>query len=285
MKILILGATGMLGSALVGAFARHGSHEVVATARRPMGENEIAAGPNCSLRVEPQIVNADRLTEVLKELRPDAVINCIGIIKQLDEAKDPLVAIPINAVFPHRVSHLCGLAGARLVHISTDCVFSGFKGNYRESDFADADDLYGRTKLLGEVTAAPHAVTLRTSIIGHELASSLSLVDWFLAQTGQTKGFTRAIFSGLPTVELADIIINTVLPRPDLHGLYHVSAAPIDKYSLLKLLAAAYGKQIEITPVDEPVIDRSLDSSRFRETTGYQPTDWPELVEKMHRLR
>lgn len=285
MKVLILGATGMLGSALVGAFARHGVHEVVATARRPVGENEIAAGPNCSLRVEPQITDPDRLTEVLEEVRPDAVINCIGIIKQLDEAKDPLVAIPINAVFPHRVSHLCGLADARLVHISTDCVFSGCKGNYRESDCPDADDLYGRTKLLGEVTAAPHAVTLRTSIIGHELASGRSLVDWFLAQIGQTKGFTRAIFSGLPTVELADVIIDTVLPRPDLRGLYHVSAAPIDKYRLLKLVAAAYGKQIEITPVDEPVIDRSLDSSRFRETTGYQPADWPELVEKMHRLR
>jgi dTDP-4-dehydrorhamnose reductase len=167
------------------------------------------------------------------------------------------------------------------VHISTDCVFSGAKGMYVESDFPDADDLYGRSKYLGEVDY-PHAVTLRTSIIGHELDGARSLLCWFLAQGGSVRGFTKAVFSGLPTVELARVVRDFVLPHPELHGLYHVSAAPINKYDLLKLVAQAYGKSIEITPHDQLVIDRSLDSTRFKAATGYAPPSWPELVRTMH---
>jgi dTDP-4-dehydrorhamnose reductase len=202
-------------------------------------------------------------------------------VKQLAEADDPLTALPINSMLPHRLARLCELAGARLVHISTDCVFSGAKGMYVESDFPDADDLYGRSKYLGEVDY-PHAVTLRTSIIGHELDGARSLLCWFLAQGGPVRGFTKAVFSGLPTVELARVVRDFVLPHPELHGLYHVSAAPINKYDLLKLVAQAYGKDIEITPHDQLVIDRSLDSTRFKAATGYAPPSWPELVRTMH---
>jgi dTDP-4-dehydrorhamnose reductase len=183
-------------------------------------------------------------------------------------------------MLPHRLARLCDLAGARLVHVSTDCVFSGTKGMYTESDFPDANDLYGRSKYLGEVDY-PNAITLRTSIIGHELEGARSLLCWFLAQSNSVRGFTKAVFSGVPTVEMARIIRDFVLPRPELHGLYHVSVAPISKYELLKLVAQTYGTLTAIEPSDQVVIDRSLDSTRFRASTGYRPPAWPELVRTM----
>jgi dTDP-4-dehydrorhamnose reductase len=215
-------------------------------------------------------------------VRPAVVINCIGLVKQLSQADDPLEALPINALLPHRLARLCDVAEARLVHISTDCVFSGKRGQYQESDLPDAGDLYGRSKLLGEVDS-PH-LTLRTSIIGHELNSAHGLVDWFLSQQTSVKGFTRAVFSGLPTVELARVVRDHVLTNPELQGLYHVSSAPIAKHDLLHLVARTYDKQIGIEPDDRLVIDRSLDSTRFRERTGYEPPSWQQLVERMHQF-
>ncbi|NTU50097.1 MAG: SDR family oxidoreductase, partial [Desulfobulbaceae bacterium] len=180
-------------------------------------------------------------------------------------------------IFPHRLSKLCALVGARLIHISTDCVFSGKKGMYSEEDFPDANDLYGRTKLLGEVDY-PNALTLRTSMIGHEITGSKSLISWFLAQKGPVKGYRRAVFSGLPTVEIARVILDFVLPNAELHGVYHLSAAPIDKYDLLSRVAMVYGKSIEIVPDDSVQINRSLDSSRFRAVTGFNPKSWDEMI-------
>lgn len=226
------------------------------------------------------VENGDSLVRAFSIARPDVVVNCVGLVKQLADANDPLQAFPINSLLPHRLAALSQVADARLVHISTDCVFSGSKGNYLETDFPDADDLYGRSKLLGEVDY-PHTITLRTSIIGHELFGSRSLLNWFLAQQGGVKGFTRAIFSGLPTVELATVVRDVVLPRKDLHGLYHVSAKPINKFDLLQMLAKAYGKDIEINPSEELVIDRSLNSDRFKEATGYSTPEWEVLVQRM----
>jgi dTDP-4-dehydrorhamnose reductase len=213
-------------------------------------------------------------------VRPSVVVNCIGLVKQLAQADDPLSALPINALLPHRLARLCGLVGARFVHISTDCVFNGRKGSYLESDPSDAEDLYGRSKYLGEV-AYPHSITLRTSIIGHELSSAHGLVGWFLAQEGTVKGYRKAIFSGLPTVELSRIVRDVVLPQPELSGLYHVAAEPIAKYDLLQLVRDAYGKTIAIEPDDGVSIDRSLNAERFRKATGYVAPPWPELVERM----
>ena len=189
----------------------------------------------------------------------------------------------INALLPHRLARLCEVTGARLVHMGTDCVFSGAKGMYTEADASDAKDLYGRSKYLGEVDY-PHAITLRTSIIGHELNGSRSLVGWFLAQEGSVKGFKRAIFSGLPTVEIARLIRDYVIPYPDLHGLYHVSAEPINKFDLLTLVANHYGKSIDILRDETFVIDRSLDSTRFRAVTGFHPAPWDELIRVMHNF-
>lgn len=284
MKVLVLGVSGMLGNAMFRKLSEGAEVEVFGTARsasvRRFFAPEFAGRVIAGVDVE----NQDSLARVFAEVKPQIVVNCIGLIKQLADANDPLQALPVNAMLPHRLARLCELGGARLVHVSTDCVFAGTKGNYRESDSADATDLYGRSKHLGEVTY-PHTITLRTSIIGHELSSGHALLGWFLAQEGQVKGYTKAVFSGLPTVELARVVSEVVLPRPELSGLFHVASAPIAKYDLLKLIAGVYDKRIEIIPDDTLVIDRSLNAERFRDATGYVAPPWPELVKRMFEFK
>lgn len=282
-KVLVLGVSGMLGNAVLRVFAQSKDYSVVGSARSAgllrLLPPELREQVICGVDVE----NTDSLVRLFTIARPNTVINCIGLVKQLAEANDPLVAIPINSLLPHRLARLCDVVGARLIHMSTDCVFAGTRGMYGEHDLPDAQDLYGLSKYLGEVDY-PQAVTLRTSIIGHELNSAHGLLGWFLAQQGPVKGFTRAIFSGLPTMELARVMRDFVIPNTDLQGLYHVSADPINKFELLKLVAQAYGTSTAITPDDSLVIDRSLDSSRFRKITGYEPPAWPELVRRMHEF-
>ena len=226
--------------------------------------------------------NFDTVIRALASIQPDIVINCIGLIKQVEAANDPLSAITVNSHLPHRLSLICKTANARMIHISTDCVFDGKKGGYKESDSSNANDLYGRTKFLGEVDY-PNCITLRTSIIGHELKGFRGLVEWFLAQKETVRGFTNVIYTGFPTIELAHIISDFVIPNPDLQGVYHVSSEPISKYELLKLVAGRYEKHIEIEPYDEFFVDRSLDSSLFCKITRYSPPSWPELVDIMYQ--
>lgn len=283
-KILILGASGMLGNAVLRLFCASPGYEAQGTVRSAASVKLLPEAVRAQVIAGVDVENADTMMAVLDRVRPDVVVNCIGLVKQLAEADDPLQAIPINALLPHRLARMCALVGARLVHMSTDCVFSGKKGMYTEDDASDAYDLYGRSKFLGEVDY-PHAITLRTSIIGHELGRHTSLIGWFLRQEGKTRGFERAIFSGLPTVEVARIIRDYVIPHPELRGLYHLSAEPINKFDLLTLVAEAYGKQIEIVRDRELVIDRSLDSNRFRNATGFVPLSWPELVRVMRDFK
>jgi dTDP-4-dehydrorhamnose reductase len=283
-KILVLGASGMLGNAVLRYFATQTDHEVVGIVRSAGSARLLPDSLQDRVALGGDVDDVDALVRMFDRHRPTLVINCVGLVKQLGDAKDPLAAIPVNAVLPHRLARLCALASARLVHLSTDCVFTGDKGMYREDALPDAQDVYGRTKLLGEVDY-PHALTLRTSIIGHELSSRHSLVCWFLSQQESVRGFSQAVFSGLPTVEIARVIDKYVLERPELHGLYHLSAEPIDKFSLLQLIATAYGKDIEITDDRALIIDRSLDSTRFRNATGYQPEPWPDLIRRMHEFR
>lgn len=281
-NVVVLGATGMLGHVVVRVLAEAPGLSVVAASR---GANPLASegAVRASFVTDVDAESADELAALFDNSRPDIVVNCIGVVKQHSASKEVLNTIPLNTLLPHRLAELCGGSGARLVHVSTDCVFTGAQGNYREQDAPDARDLYGISKWLGEVDAR-HAITLRTSIIGPELRGRLSLLEWFLAQSESIKGYRRMIFSGLPTVELARIIRDHVIPRPDLHGLYHVSAEPISKLDLVRLFAAEYARDIEIVPDDAVVIDRSLDSTRFRDVTGYRPPKWPELVAMMHHF-
>ena len=284
MKVMILGATGMLGNATVRVLAEESEYDVIAAARSWDAVRKFPSGTRATFVGGLDADNPETLTALMAAHRPDAVVNCVGVVKQLASSSRVLDAVPINGLLPHRLERLCALGSARLVHISTDCVFSGNKGNYVEGDKADAYDLYGQSKLWGEVVDSPVSITLRTSIIGHELGSRNGLLAWFLAQQGTVKGFARAVFSGLPTVELARVIRHHVLPHPELTGLYHLSTTPITKLDLLRIFAAEYGRDVEIVPDDTLVIDRSLDSTRFRRATGYSPASWPEQVASMRRF-
>jgi dTDP-4-dehydrorhamnose reductase len=217
--------------------------------------------------------------ELVQRVRPDLVLNAVGIVKQRTDAKAAIPSIKVNSLWPHVLADACARHDARMVHVSTDCVYSGSRGMYTEDDVPDAFDLYGRSKLLGEVTDCGNAVTLRTSIIGWQIQAPTGLVGWFAAHRDEPlKGYTRAVFSGLTTRALTEVVRDVVLPDPSLSGLWHVSVAPIDKHTLLTSLAGYLGWAIGITPVDEPVIDRSLDSSRFRARTGWTPPSWDEML-------
>lgn len=283
MRVLVLGASGMLGNAMLRVMSEQDNWTVYGTLRSPNPELKALA---CKAEFIHGIDanQPDSLLAAFTKSRPQVVINCVGLVKQLASADDPLEAIPINALLPHRLARMCELTQARLIHISTDCVFSGGKGNYRESDIPDAVDLYGRSKLLGEVSYQ-HAVTLRTSIIGHELNRDQSLIGWFLSQQQHVKGYTQAIFSGLPTCELAQVVRDYVIPNTDLHGLYHVAAEPISKHDLLHIVNRVYGKSIQIEADDSLKINRSLDALRFKQATGYVAPAWPELIARMHEFR
>lgn len=284
MKVLVIGATGMLGNAMLRVLSEEERWKVYGTIRSfdpgRFFPGSIAANVITGVSAD----NLDTITKAFAATKPDVVVNCVGLIKQLAEANDPLASLPINSMFPHRLAGLCRLIGARLVHISTDCVFSGEIGGYRETDVSDAQDLYGRSKFLGELEY-PHTITLRTSFIGHELHSNRGLLDWFLSQQDRCRGFTKAIFSGLPTIVFARIVRDIIIPRGDLAGVYHVASKPIAKYDLLCLVAETYGKSIEIIPDDSLVIDRSLNADRFNNATGYIAPDWPELIAAMHSSR
>ena len=284
LSVLVLGASGMLGNTLFRLFSQSDKFNTIGAVRSsgPPGQLPVALHKNIVHGLD--VSDMDNLHRIFSHIRPDVVINCVGLVKQLMEVDDPLVAIPINALLPHRIARLCDVAGARLIHVSTDCVFSGSKGDYREDDYPDANDLYGRSKYLGEVDY-PHAITLRTSIIGHELNSAHGLVNWFLGQQEQIKGYTNAIFSGLPTIELARVIRDLIIPNTGMRGVYHVSAEPISKFDLLQLIAKVYGKKIAINADDALKIDRSLNSDRFRTASGYVPLSWPDLIQQMYEFQ
>ena len=225
--------------------------------------------------------NIDKIRRIIRNTKPTVIINAIGIIKQLPAAENVVEALTINSILPHKLSEMANDYNSRFITISTDCVFRGEKGNYTEEDTSDAKDLYGKSKNLGEVKTG-NCLTLRTSIIGRELSSRHSLVEWFLGNHGKkVKGYVNAVYSGFPTVVFAGIIANLIVKHPNLHGLYHVSSDPINKYDLLQLINDKFQLKIEIEPDLDYKIDRSLNSSKFRKETGFAPPEWKEMIEIM----
>src|SRR5216684_3300794 len=278
MRVLILGAGGMLGHKVWQIFRDRFDCRAAVRTRLPL-----------PLFDDERVIDSfdaadfDEVRRLIGTVRPDVVVNCAGVVKQLAAAHDPIASITLNALFPHIVARASAEAGARMIHISTDCVFAGTRGHYVETDLPDAADLYGRSKLLGEVTGAeqggPPALTIRTSIIGRELRTSNGLVEWFLANRGGSiGGFTRAVFSGVTTTVLAETLATIIEQHPALHGLYHVAGAAISKYDLLVMLNEALGARVTITPDDRVVIDRSLDATRFQSATGLATPAWQEMI-------
>jgi dTDP-4-dehydrorhamnose reductase len=280
MRILILGGDGMLGHQLFRYFSRE--HDVRVTLRQDIANyhhvcpmfNERNAYTDIDVR------SFERLIEVISDFRPDFVLNAVGIVKQRSTSKESIPSIEINALLPHRLAVLCSAIGARLVHYSTDCVFSGRKGSYLETDLSDAEDLYGKSKFLGEVNER-NCITLRSSIIGRELSRKTSLFEWFLSQSGTVKGFSKAIYTGFTTKEMSRITERMLLYYPDAHGVYQISSEPINKYELLLLFRDKLNKKIEIVSDDSFVCDRSLDSTRFRHEFQYTPPTWSTMIEEL----
>ena len=280
MRLLILGGSGMLGHQLWRGL--HAQHDTWVTLRRPVADFAVH-----NLFDEAKAIQFDDITDdtalerALGQAKPEAVINCVGLIKQRDEASDEALTLRVNAEFPHRLAKRCGEAGARLIHFSTDCVFAGTKGNYTESDPSDAADLYGQSKHQGEVADA-HSVTLRTSVIGHELGTNLALLDWFLSQRFKAvNGYTKAIYSGFTTLEMARIVDLILTQHTDLSGVWHVASEPISKFALLQLCREKLGWEGVIEPYDEFVCDRSLNADRFNQATGYTPPSWEAMISEL----
>lgn len=280
MRVLIFGGAGMLGHKLNQVLS--GSYEVFSTIQSDISNIKEYNLINSEYIFENiDVENFERIENIIKKLNPDFIINGVGVIKQLPTAKDTIKTININSIFPQRIARIAQKYGFRFVNISTDCVFSGKKGNYIEEDISDAEDLYGKSKFLGEVVGK-NCLTLRSSIIGRELSSAHSLIEWFLSnEGGKIKGFKNAIYTGFPTIVFAEIIADILTNYPEMEGLFHVSSEPINKYELLLLVKEKFNLNIEIEPFEDFYINRSLNSTKFRELTGFQPLSWEEMIQKM----
>lgn len=287
MRIMIFGVNGMLGCAL---FKRLGSDPALRVQGIMRGDSaasiqeSLEAATNAAIVGNISSLDDGRLTQIMAAFRPTVIINCVGWRRQPLCATESAEMIVANSLFPHRLAGLARDFAERLIHFSSDAVFSGRRGGYREEDVPDPADAYGLSKRLGEPDY-PHCLILRTSLIGHAHQRSDQLVDWFLRQKGQVDGYRRAIFSGLPTAEVASIVRDVLLPRTELCGIWHLAAQPISKFELLSLIAERYGIDVEVTPAPGPAIDRSLDATRFRSATGYVAPSWPELIDRMHRSK
>jgi len=283
MKILVIGASGMLGGSITRYLSKTKKYEVLSTVRtesqkKVLNEWGIKNVKSC---ININCDDMSNLEKIVKEFKPQYIINCVGIIKQLDTKINIDEYIEINSILPHKLSLIGDKYNAKLIHFSTDCVFSGLVGNYVESDMVDAKDIYGKTKYLGEINN-PYHLTLRTSIIGHEVNRKISLIDWFLAQNKTVNGFTKAFFTGMPSVYIAEILHKEILNRGNITGLYHLGVNPIDKYTLLNIVKKQYNKKIEIIKNNDYKINRSLNSNKIKKIIKQDEKSWEELIKKMH---
>lgn len=282
MRVLVLGASGLLGHTVFRVLSETTGWSVVGAVRNPRTREAFPRPLAERIFVCGDLEDPTQLLATVTRASPEVVVNCLSVPKGELREENLRKVVSALSVLPQHISHTCARVGARLIHFSSDGVFSGSRGAYSEDDSPDANDVYGLAKYLGEVRD-PHAISIRTSMIGHELNTANGLLEWFLSQDRKCTCFTRAIFSGLPTVELTRIIRDFVIPRPELAGIYHVAARAISKFDLLKLVAEVYGKDLELVPDDRVVIDRSLNSDRFRVATGYEAPAWPELIRMMHQ--
>ena len=280
-KVLVLGASGMLGHKAYQILSRHfDTYSAFKNFNDPLRQLNIFDESKIIDKVDA--FDFQSVARAIDSVNPEIILNCIGIIKQLKQASNPRISIYTNALFPHLLEETCATRNCKLIHISTDCVFSGSRGNYREEDLSDVSDLYGRTKSLGEVTQSKHAITIRTSIIGRELFTQNGLVEWFLSQNHKTvHGYVHAIYTGLTTIALSREIVRIINDYPDLSGLFHVSLDKTSKYHLLEIIKKIHNLDIDIIPDEKFFCDRSLDSSHYRQETHFRPPSWEEMIQEM----
>jgi dTDP-4-dehydrorhamnose reductase len=278
LKILVMGGSGMLGHRIWIELDR--VHETTGTLRSPdpLLHKFFTKEPNVILNV-----TVDNFVHALEKDNYDVVINCIGIIKHIPEASSHIESIKTNSLFPHQLAYECQKRNIRLIHFSTDCVFDGIEGSsFSEGDKPIGSDLYGSSKILGEIDYLENVVSIRTSLIGREVRTCSSLVEWFLSQNGtKVLGFKNAVFSGLSTNSIARIIEKYILPNPKLSGIYHLSVDPISKLDLLQLIKNDMDLDIDISPTEEPHINRALCSKKLISETGYIPPKWDEMIKEL----
>ncbi|MDC0863355.1 SDR family oxidoreductase [Candidatus Pelagibacter sp.] len=279
-KILILGSTGLLGSTLLKYFSKKKNFQCFGAIRKDLDIDKLKNIKNIKL-YKINYNNKKNILKIFNEIKPDLIINCIGVVKQITHKKKLSEIVKVNSFFPHYLAELISLQKKiRLIHFSTDCVFLGQKGNYKEDDLPDAHDIYGRSKLLGELSYR-NTLTLRTSIIGHELETNYSLLNWFLSQKKSIEGYKNAFFSGLSALEVANFLDKFIIPNKKIEGIFHLSGKVISKYNLLNLIKVVYKKDIKININRKMKIDRSLNSNSLKRITGYKPKSWNKIIKEM----
>ena len=283
-NVIIIGANGMIGNCLFKYLSLKKKYTVYGIVRNKTISNNENSLINKDNILEVEILRNNNLKKVIQDLNPKFIINCTGIVKQNPLINNIPLTIELNSLFPHNLNQICKEINCRLIQLSTDCVFSGLKGNYRENDYADANDIYGRSKFMGEINDN-NCLTIRTSFIGHELKNKWGLLSWFISQEKKVNGFKNAIYSGLTTLEISKIIYNLILPNEKLNGLYHIASKPIDKFSLLGLINKIYEKDITINKDYSFIIDKSLDYSKFKDVTGYEPIEWEYALKELKNFQ
>ena len=277
-RVVVLGVSGMLGHKLYQRLPA--TMEVTGVARQLQPALKAFVREGGSLVDGFVAGDAATVIRLFEQTRPDVVINCVGINRQREEGTDAVACITANSLFPHQLAAACADGRARLIHVSTDCVFSGARGGRSESDSPDPVDLYGLTKLLGEVDR-PDVLTIRTSMIGRELSGFRGLLEWFLRQRGVVRGYTNAIFSGLTTLAVTAELARVITVYPRLSGIYHLAVEPIAKYDLLHLLRERLELRCEIVRDGSVRVDRSLNGSKYSLATGYVPPGWSAMIEDL----
>jgi dTDP-4-dehydrorhamnose reductase len=282
MRVLIFGGTGMLGHKLLQKLNR--DFDVYGTVRREFDFSKAipcwaASGVVTNVAVEYRA----SVARAIRTVRPDAVVNCIASPPWVQTREELRGCIAVNARFPLDLAALCHSAGARLIHIGSDGVFAGTRGNYTECDPCDATDAYGKAKFLGEVSG-PNCVTLRLSLIGRDIRQPKSgLLEWLLSQQGRSiKGYRRSLFSGLTSCALAQVIRRVLAEHSGLSGVFHVASSPVSKLALLEAIRDRFALRIGIEPDDSVAYDRSLDGSAFERRTGIKPPSWPEMLDELY---
>jgi len=285
MKIIILGSNGLVGNTITKYFFERENYQIIPILRDYSKLKLFHKKFHQNFLVIENILNYPETEKIFKSINPDILINCLGITNK-EILNNPFKVekfITINSLFPHWLQRICSDLGARLIHLSTDCIFSGNKGFYSENDIPDPPDIYGRSKLLGELNYE-NTLTIRKSVIGHELITKKGLLEWFLDQTNFVQGYKNVIFSGITVLELARLIDNYIIPRSDLKGILNISGESISKFDLLKILAQVYDKSIEIIPNESMKINRTLNGSQFNKLTGYKISSWSSLIKSMYEF-
>lgn len=278
-KILILGVNGLLGNRVFLNLSKNKKLNIYGLARKKSLNKSFSAK---KIIYGVDVSDFKKLRNTIKLLKPDVILNCVGVInKKIKSIKEAKV-IKINSLLPHYLDNLSAQFKFKLIHISTDCIFKGNKNFYNENSLSDVDNLYGLSKSAGEINNN-RSLTIRTSIIGHELNSQNGLVDWFLSQK-TVFGFANVIYSGMTTNELSKIIENCIL-RYNLRGLYQVSSAPISKFDLLKLINNIYNSNINIKKNISIKKKLVLKSDRFKKETKYRVSSWEKQIIVMKNER